>query len=89
MLDSIVWGRGLATEGGAALRAAFGPLRLRRVTAQVRLENAASLAVMRELGIRFGGEVQVLGAQGGRYAAHALMLLAGGGPGGVGACTTC
>ncbi len=61
----------------------------RLVIALARPENAALLAMIRELGMLFKGEVQALGAQGGRYAAHALTLLAGGGPGGVGACTTC
>lgn len=72
MLDSQVWGRGLATEGGAAaLRAAFGPLGLRRVIALARPENAASLAVMRKLGMRREAEVRVFGVLAVRCAAHA------------------
>ena len=72
MLDSAVWGRGLATEGGAAaLRAAFGPLGLRRVIALARPENAASLAVMRKLGMEREGEMQVFGVRAVRCAAHA------------------
>jgi ribosomal-protein-alanine N-acetyltransferase len=83
MLDSAAWGRGLATEGGAAaLRAAFGPLGLRRVIALARPENAASIAVMRKLGMRFEDELRVFGVQAVRYAAH-------GPPPEGGACTTC
>lgn len=83
MLDSGAWGRGLATEGGAAaLGAAFGPLGLRRVIALARPENAASVAVMRKLGMRFEGGMRVFGVQAVRYAAHAP-------PPGDGACTTC
>lgn len=86
MLDSDVWGRGLATEGGAAaLRAAFGPLGLRRVIALARPENAASLAVMRKLGMRREGEMQVFGVRAVRCAAHAPWWP----PEGGGACTTC
>lgn len=92
MLDSAVWGRGLATEGAAAaLRAAFGPLGLRRVIALARPENAASLAVMRKLGMRREGEVQVFGVRAVRCAAYepppeedGLAARAGGAP-----CTTC
>ena len=72
MLDSDAWGRGLATEGGAAaLRAAFGPLGLRRVIALARPENAASVAVMRKLGMRLEGELLVFGVQAVRYRADA------------------
>ena len=85
MLDSAVWGRGLATEGAAAaLRAAFGPLGLRRVIALARPENAASVAVMRKLGMRFEGEVEPFGLRVVRYAAHAAAAAAEG----RGACTT-
>ncbi len=84
MLDSDVWGRGLATEGGAAaLRAAFGPLGLRRVIALARPENAASIAVVRKLGMRREGEAEVFGLRAVRHAAHAPP------PEGGGACTTC
>lgn len=83
MLDSAVWGRGLATEGGAAaLRAAFGP---RRVIALARPENAASLAVVRKLGMRREAEVQVFGVRAVRCAAHAPPS----GPEDAGACSTC
>jgi ribosomal-protein-alanine N-acetyltransferase len=85
MLDSAVWGRGLATEGGAAaLRAAFGPLGLRRVIALARPENAASLAVMRKLGMEREGEMRVFGVRAVRCAAHAPPP-----PEGGGACSTC
>lgn len=83
MLDSDVWGRGLATEGGAAvLGAAFGALGLRRVIALARPENAASVAVMRKLGMRFEDRVRVFGVDAVRYAAHAPA-------GNAEACTTC
>ena len=89
MLDSGVWGRGLATEGGAAaLRAAFGALGLRRVIALARPENAPSLAVMRKLGMRREAEAQVFGVRAVRCAAHAAAA-APSPEGGAGACTTC
>ncbi|MBB4663232.1 GNAT family N-acetyltransferase [Conexibacter arvalis] len=46
------WGRGLATEGALAVRDhAFARLRLARLVAFVRPANAASIAVMRKLGM--------------------------------------
>ena len=52
-LDPAVWGRGYATEGGAAALAhAFGELGVDRVVSIVHPENAASIAVMGRLGIR-------------------------------------
>jgi RimJ/RimL family protein N-acetyltransferase len=52
-LDPAVWGRGYATEGGAAALAhAFGELGVDRVVSIVHPENAASIAVMERLGIR-------------------------------------
>jgi RimJ/RimL family protein N-acetyltransferase len=52
-LDPAVWGRGYATEGGAAALAhAFGELGVGRVVSIVHPENAASIAVMERLGIR-------------------------------------
>ena len=90
MLDSEVWGRGLATEGGAAaLRAAFGPLGLRRVIALALPGNAASLAVMRKLGMRPEGEVQVFGVRAVRCAAHAPPPPDSGRVESGDACTTC
>ncbi len=51
-LDPAVWGRGYATEGGAAaLGHAFGTLGVERVVSIVHPENAASIAVMERLGI--------------------------------------
>ena len=89
MLDSAVWGRGLATEGGAAaLRAAFGALGLRRVIALARPENAASLAVMRKLGMRREAELRVFGVRAVRCAAHAAPPPRSPEEG-AGACTTC
>ena len=90
MLDSEVWGRGLATEGcAAALEAAFGPLGLRRVIALARSENAASIAVMRKLGMRFEGGMRMFGVQAVRYAAHAPGGAAAPPEKGAGACSTC
>jgi [ribosomal protein S5]-alanine N-acetyltransferase len=49
-----LWGRGLATEGGAAaLRFGWETLGLRRVLAIAEPENQASLRVMEKLGLRF------------------------------------
>jgi len=49
-----VWGRGLATEAGAAcLDLAFGPLALGSVIARAHPDNAASIRVMVKLGMRF------------------------------------
>jgi len=49
-----LWGRGLATEGGAAaLRFGWEKLGLRRVKAIAEPENLASLRVMEKLGLRF------------------------------------
>ena len=46
------WGRGLATEGGLAVRDdAFARLRLARLVAFARPANGASIAVMRKLGM--------------------------------------
>jgi RimJ/RimL family protein N-acetyltransferase len=51
--DPAVWGRGYATEGGAAALAhAFGDLGVDRVVSIVHPENAPSIAVMGRLGIR-------------------------------------
>jgi RimJ/RimL family protein N-acetyltransferase len=51
-LDPAAWGRGYATEGGAAALAhGFGELGVDRVVSIVHPENAASIAVMSRLGI--------------------------------------
>jgi RimJ/RimL family protein N-acetyltransferase len=51
-LDPAVWGRGYATEGGAAALAhAFDELGRERVVSVVHPENAASIDVMTRLGI--------------------------------------
>lgn len=50
-IDPRYWDQGLATEASWYLcRAAFGPLRMRRVASQALDRNAASLAVLRRLG---------------------------------------
>jgi RimJ/RimL family protein N-acetyltransferase len=51
-----VWGRGYATEGGAAsLRYAFETLGAARVVSIAHPENAASIRVMTRLGLAFDG----------------------------------
>ena len=58
------WGRGLATEVGAAILAeAFGPLRLTRVVAVTRPDNLASQNVLRKLGFRPAGRRHVWGEE--------------------------
>lgn len=53
LLDRPHWGRGLATEAGAAgLDFAFGELGLERIVAVHRVENVASERVMQKLGMR-------------------------------------
>jgi 8-oxo-dGTP diphosphatase len=50
-VDPAYWNRGVATEASWYLcRAAFGPLRLRRVASQALDRNQRSLAVLRKLG---------------------------------------
>jgi 8-oxo-dGTP diphosphatase len=50
-VDPAYWNRGIATEASWYLcRAAFGPLRLRRVASQALDRNQRSLAVLRKLG---------------------------------------
>ena len=50
------WGRGYATEAGAAALAhAFGPLRLAEVIATVFPQNTASIRVAEKLGMAFTG----------------------------------
>lgn len=64
-LDRFAWGRGLATEASrAALRYAFGTLRVPRVYAGADAPNAKSFEVMRRLGMVLvpGGLASVPGA---------------------------
>lgn len=50
------WGKGLCTEASrACLAIAFGPLDLATVVARAATENAASIAVMRKVGMRYEG----------------------------------
>ena len=54
ILDSAVWRRGLASEGGTAARDhAFDALGLDRVMAIALPENVASTGVMRKIGLEF------------------------------------
>ena len=53
MLDPCVWGRGYATESGAAaLRHAFESLGFARLVSIVHPDNEPSFAVARRLGLR-------------------------------------
>lgn len=48
------WGKGIATEvGGALLRFAFEQARLKRVVAIAHVDNRASIAVMKKIGMEF------------------------------------
>lgn len=65
------WGTGLATEAAAALLGyAFGTLGLTRVVAVADPGNAASLAVIRKLGMRPEGAVRGLPADQAAYEGH-------------------
>lgn len=56
------WGQGLATEiARVAVRAGFDDLGLAEIVAIARPDNAASLAVMRKLGMTFVGEIHHAG----------------------------
>ena len=62
------WGRGLATEAGAAaLRYAFEEAGLERVVGIVKPENGASLTVLRKLGLRAVGEADHWGRRWEKY----------------------
>lgn len=53
MLDSAVWGQGMATEGALAARDfAFQRLKLTRMIGMAAPENAGSLRVMEKIGMR-------------------------------------
>lgn len=61
-LDSPYWGRGLASEAGAAaLRYGFEVARLERIVAVALPEHAASQRVMKKLGMTYEGLVEVYG----------------------------
>ena len=63
------WGRGLATEAAAAaLKDAFERVRLERITSVARPENAASIRVMKKLGLEFDCEFEYEGVRLVRYA---------------------
>jgi ribosomal-protein-alanine N-acetyltransferase len=63
-LGSTWWGRGYATEAGAAiLEEAFGPLDLPRVVAVAKRENTGSLNVLRKLGFREEGDIHAWGSR--------------------------
>jgi RimJ/RimL family protein N-acetyltransferase len=63
------WGRGLATEAArAALKDVFERVRLSRIVSIAMPENAASIAVMRKLGLQFDAEFETDGVRLVRYA---------------------
>lgn len=69
-------GRGYATEAAAALLThAFGPMRLREVTAGVFSDNPASLRVLTRLGFRRTGRSRVLSVGRGREVDQIDLLL--------------
>jgi [ribosomal protein S5]-alanine N-acetyltransferase len=69
LLERAAWGRGLASEAAAAARdAGLGPLGLGRLVAYALPANAASLAVMRKIGMREEGPCEAFGLQAVRYA---------------------
>ncbi|WP_135468356.1 GNAT family N-acetyltransferase [Crenalkalicoccus roseus] len=69
LLDSTVWGRGLASEGAAAARDyGLGRLGLTRLVAYALPENAASVRVLRRIGMREEGPARAFGLNALRYA---------------------
>ena len=70
-IDKNFWGRGYATEASARyLQYGFGELKLDKIVAVARSENAASLRVMERLGMTFDG----IGKFYGRDLAHYSIL---------------
>jgi RimJ/RimL family protein N-acetyltransferase len=71
-LDPSVWGRGLATEGAAALVAeALERSDIRRVFAHTLLSNTASIRVMEKIGMTYAGPWAYKGLPGAEYEALA------------------
>jgi len=63
------WGRGLATEAArAALRHAFERTELNRIVSVAKTGNAASIRIMRKLGLTFDAEFEDEGSRLVRYA---------------------
>jgi ribosomal-protein-alanine N-acetyltransferase len=70
------WGKGLATEAGAALlKYAFGELSLRRVVAVVNPGNRASVRVIEKLGMRREGPVKGMRPEHVHYEGHVLYSM--------------
>jgi RimJ/RimL family protein N-acetyltransferase len=71
-----LWGKGLATEAAeAAINAAFALTRTVEILASVRVENAASQAVLAKCGFtRVGAGLQGAPARGGLVECHAFRL---------------
>lgn len=70
LFDDRAWGKGYATEGGAAaLDYGFGVLGLPRIVAFAFPENGASLRVMEKIGMtRVPGTIEVFGIEAVQYA---------------------
>jgi ribosomal-protein-alanine N-acetyltransferase len=69
------WGRGLATEAAvAALQDAFERVRLERVISVAMPENAASIRIMKKLGLEFDCEFENEGVRLVRYAMSRLQF---------------
>ena len=65
------WGRGLATEAArAVMEQAFGPLRIDRVIAVVKLDHVASQGVLEKVGLRPAGRRLAYGEPLLLYEAH-------------------
>jgi ribosomal-protein-alanine N-acetyltransferase len=59
MIAADHWGHGYATDAArTVLRFAFGPLALHRVTAAIGPENTASIAVVKNLGFGYEGQLR-------------------------------
>jgi RimJ/RimL family protein N-acetyltransferase len=70
------WGRGLATEAArVALHDGFERVGLRRIVAIAQPANAASIGIMRKLGMRFERTVQPRGIPVALYALHSGAFL--------------
>lgn len=65
-----VWGRGLATEAArASLRYGFEELRFPRIIAATRHAHAASISVMKKIGMNYEKDVNLFGVEGVSYVA--------------------
>ncbi len=68
LLERAAWGQGLASEAAAAARdVGLGPLGLQRLVGYVLAGNAASVAVLRRIGMREEGPCEAFGVQAIRF----------------------